>query len=365
MAQSRNTYVNIIYQGADITRDIAPYLLSFTFTDNSKDKADDISITMHDASGLWLKDWTPSKSDIITASIVHHESESVYTLPCGSFSLDQIEYSSPPQIFTIKAVSASITKRPSLEKHSRFWENVKLSDILTDLAASSSLALFLDGNADYPIARIDQTNQSDADFARQLCSDYGLGVKLQEGRLVVYDIEDYENKGPVLSIAADDGRLISIKFTSKSAKVYRKARVHYHDPVKDEDYLEEYEDDAVDGSERELDIYERVESAADAKRVAEERLTETNRKEITGSLTLKGDVSLAAGVTVELSGFGMFSGKYMINKAAHKVDSSGYTTSLELGLPKAEKTKVKGKVSARKSKRVPAQLFYEGDSYYH
>ena len=95
----------------------------------------------------------------------------------------------------------------------------------------------------------------------------------------------------------DDKRLLSCRFTTKTAKVYRKARLRYHHPVKDEDYDEEYEDYAEEGSERILEIHERAETSDDAKRIAEQRLIEANRKEITASITLKGDKNSIFGST--------------------------------------------------------------------
>lgn len=362
--QARNTTINIIYQGTDITRDIAPYLLSFTFTDNSGGKADDLTITLQDSSGTWLRDWLPAKGDTLTASIIKQEGTSTLSLPCGTFSIDQIDFSTPPATFTLKGVTASVKKQVNQAKHTRTWENVTLSEVIADIAAKNGLSLMMSSYADGRLEYIDQTEQSDLEFLQSLCADYGQTVKIQEGRIVVYDLAEYEGKSPALEVAEGDGRLISVRFTSKTAQIFRKARVRYHDPVNDEDYDAEYEDEVEEGSERELEIYERVESQADAQRLAEQRVTAANRKEITGSMTMIGDVRLAAGMTVQVSGFGMFSGGHFITKCTHKVDSSGYTTTLELGKPKPEKGKSAEHKSSRKSKAVHPELFYEGEHYY-
>ena len=364
IAQARNTIINIIYQGKDITRDIAPYLLTFSFGDNAGGKADDLSLTLQDVSGIWLTDWLPAKGDTITASIITNDYPNTQTLPCGTFSVDQIDYSYPPSTFTIKAVSASVKKQAVQQKHTRTWENVTLSEVLSELASENGLTLEMYSFGDGRLEAIDQIEQSDLEFLQGLCADYGQTVKVQEGRLIVYDIAEYEGRGSALTIERGDERLLSVRFTSKTAQVYRKSRVRYHDPVKDELYEAEYEDTDEEGSERELEICERVESQSDAERLAKQRLTSANRKEITGSITLKGDVRLSAGLTVELSGFGMFSGKHFINKATHKVDTSGYTTGLELGQPQAEKGKAKARKTSRKSKAVHPELFYEGEHVY-
>jgi len=128
--QARYAEVSIIYEGKDISRDIAPYLISFTYTDNASDKADDISLTLEDRARLWCGDWFPSKGDKILASIIVHnwEDESkTESLPCGLFEVDQIECSGPPNQVTIKAVSTLVSKPMRQEKHTKAWENVTLS----------------------------------------------------------------------------------------------------------------------------------------------------------------------------------------------------------------------------------------------
>ncbi len=359
------TVIAITYQDKDITQNIAPYLLSFSFTDNSGGKADDLSITLQDRAGLWLANWQPSKSDIISASIIKHDFPDTLSLPCGSFSVDQIEYSYPPAVLGIKAVSSSIKKSISQEKHTRYFENMTLSEIASDLAADNGLSLFMSSYGSGVLERVDQTEQSDLEFLKALCADYGQECKIQEGQLIIYDLEEYENKSPVTSLALDDKRLLAVKFTSKSAKVYRKARVRYHDALKDEDYEAEYEDEYEEGSERVLELHERAESQSHAEEIARNRLNDANRKEITGSLTLMGDVRLAAGVTIELEDFGMFSGKHFVNKVTHKIDRSGYTSTLELGMPKSEKSSAKsGKSKAQSKSTGSTEIYYEGDKHY-
>lgn len=363
---SRRTNINILYQGKDITKDLAPSLLSFSFTDNAKGSADDISITLEDRSGTWLHDWTPSKGDVITASIIHTSGTKTQSLPCGSFSIDQIEYSYPPAVLAIKAVSSSVKKTASQVKKTCAWENITLREICSSIAAGNNLALMMDTSADFFFERLDQTQQSDLDFLRELCADHGQAVKIQEGRIIIYDLEEYEAKAPVLTLAIDDERLLSFKFTSKNAKIVRKVTVKGHNPIKDETFEGEFIDDLEEGSERYEEAIEYLETQAQAQTVAKERCIESNRKEITGSMSLIGDVSLAAGVSVDCVDFGQWSGKHFVTKASHKVDRSGYVVSLELGMPQSEKGKAKSRKASRQSRSTTGTntLYYEGDKHY-
>ena len=181
--------VVIIYEGVNISRDIAPYLLNFTYTDNASDKADDISLTLEDRERLWCSDWFPSKGDKIRASIVIHDWEAAnqtQSLPCGTFEVDQIECSGPPNQVTIKAVSTLVSKPMRQEKHTKAWENVKLSTIAGDMAGKNGLRLFWDSSEDPFFERRDQVETSDLEFFSGLARDYGIVVKVTDTQLVCY-----------------------------------------------------------------------------------------------------------------------------------------------------------------------------------
>lgn len=67
-----------------------------------------------------------------------------------------------------------------------------------------------------------------------------------------------------------------------------------------------------------------------ARKVAEKTLKENLRHEYSASLTVNGDVSYCAGAIVELDEtFGKFTGRYIIDKVTHNIDSN-YSCSLEL-----------------------------------
>ena len=70
-------------------------------------------------------------------------------------------------------------------------------------------------------------------------------------------------------------------------------------------------------------------AAPNAQQLAKNKLRKANKHENTGSLTLVGDPRLVAGVTLTLVNFGAFDGKYIVEKARHKV-GGGYTLQIEL-----------------------------------
>ena len=354
---SASTYLRVIYEGKDITRDMSPYITGFTFTDNSGSNSDDIAITLQDRNLLWLKEWTPSKSDRINASIIHEGK----SLDCGTFEVDQVEYSMPPHVMNIKAVSCAISKSARNENHNRAWEDTTLREIFSDIAGDNGLDLFYDAE-DFIVERREQLHESDLSFLSDMAGDFGLNIKVADNKLIVYSEDSYADAQSVAVITSDSKHLISAKFTSKSANVYRKARVKYHHPAKNVTYEAEYEDDDEEGSERELEIYTRVDSQEQAETVARESLKKANSKEVTATITLKGGHEYSAGLTVTLEGFGMFSGKYLIDKATHVI-GSGWVTTLDLKMGGNAKSAVKKyKAKSRKNARTSGGELFADDS---
>ena len=367
--EARWAEVVIIYEGKNISKDIAPYLLSFSYTDNASDKADDISFSLEDRKRLWVDDWFPSKGDKIKASIVVHAWDSpdkTESLPCGTFEVDEISCSGPPNKVTIKAVSTLVSKPMRQEKHTKAWENVQLSTIAGDIANKNGLKLFWESSEDPLFERRDQVEKSDLEFFSGLAQDYGLNVKVTDTQLVCYSGEEYEEKSSVGELSFGDKKLISWNFASKAAGTYKAARLLYHDPVKDTKIdVTEQSEDGTEGTGRTLIINQKADSIADAKQIAKKKLGRANKKEITGSATLMGDLRFVGGSNITISGFGAFDGKYVIERATHSIGSS-YTTKLDLSMGKEAKKALRKKKNNKnkKSRNKTANLVYTGDDYY-
>ena len=69
---ARRTAVKLYFKGRDISKDLSKYLLSLSFTDKEEDETDDISISLDDREGKWIKDWlntnkaTQTKTETVT-----------------------------------------------------------------------------------------------------------------------------------------------------------------------------------------------------------------------------------------------------------------------------------------------------------
>ena len=53
------------YENKDITGDIAPYLISFVYTDYLEGQSDELQVEFEDVDGRWLRGWYPEQGDAL------------------------------------------------------------------------------------------------------------------------------------------------------------------------------------------------------------------------------------------------------------------------------------------------------------
>lgn len=327
--QARRAYVRIVYESKDITRDIASDLIAFAWNDNESGTADDISISLRNDHKRWINGWYPRVGDTIQASIVLEEDGLTSTVYCGRFSVDELEAQHPPSTFTINAVSIPLDTSARRTRKTKAWEDVSLEDIAKDIAVGAGLSLFFDAPNAPRYDRLDQRQESDLAFLLRACTDAGLCLKVTDDRIVVFDEARYEQRTPVAELAPGDGLLVSWSFRAQAFDLYSSVTCSYYDAEKNETIEVKVEDPNITDA-MQSRITRRAKSIGEAQRLARAELRRLNRNETEGSLSVVGDTSLVAGAVVSLSGVGAFSGQYLINKATHQLESSGYQTTLEV-----------------------------------
>ena len=350
-APARRATLKLLYENKDISADLAPYLKSFSFTDNFE-AADDLQITLADPMALWRNGWFPDKGETLKATLRvadWTEEGDTAELYCGQFFIDEITAQGPESTVTIKARSAPVgnRKNPSggdamRTKKTRAWEATTLKTIAAQIAAEAKVTLYFNLAQDISYQRRDQKEQSDLAFLQRLGWEDGgdFRVKLTDKKLIIASQSDLEKTPSAVTVkppdgkgndgssaAAGPGRLSTWSFTSSANRQYRACKVSWYDARKKKKYAA-----TVQAGEQEtgqtLVVNERCESQADAQRIARARLKQANMATVKGSLSMIGDVRMSAGLNIDLSGFGVFDGKYFIDTATHTVDGSGYKTAL-------------------------------------
>lgn len=330
---TRRTTATVIIEGKDITKDIEPYLLSVSYTDVLEGESNTAQISLHDRERLFIADWFPKRGDSAEISLSklnwtgESDSDSV---SFGIFEIDEIENkvsASSGNTASIKLNSiANKSELRSIDK-SRSWEKVKLSKIATDLTQEAGLELFFDAD-DVDIERAEQKETSNLKFLHKLCKDNGLCLRVSNGQVIIFDAEKYEAKDAVTTLTYGDENIISFSGKATISKIYKSARVKYQHGKQAEKFDYKFDDpEKSDGMT--LEINQKVDSPAEAEKLAKKKLKEKNREEITVNLSVIGDFIYLAGQTLELKDFGFYDGRYMIKKVTHSV-GKGYTCSLEM-----------------------------------
>lgn len=348
---SRRVYLEVKYtvhgeqKAHDISEDITKYLLSFTYTDNMSDKADDVNLTLEDRAELWSSSWMPTAGSLLDLTIHTYNwaqvNEGEKVLPLGRFSIDEIEVSSAPATVAIKAVSIPCNSTLRGEKKNRTWEDITVRGIAQDITRENEIALFWDCDDDPPLKHVEQSDQSDLAFLQKLCKDNGFALKASNEQVIIFDEYKFEAVDPTIVIPHPastgvrntelhyvDG-LTGYRFRFKTRDIYGKCHVKYQAGSEKEVIEGEFSDPDKQESSHILEVSQQVSDIAEAERLAKKKLREANKDEVTGSVELPGDFDFAAGLVIRVENYGRLDGRYIITKVRHAI-SGTFKTSIDI-----------------------------------
>lgn len=359
MAQPLETVLGLYFTEAekDVWEEIAPDLLSFSFTDSETNSADSLSITLKDETGKWAQRWNPDPGERVKAYIKQKVNGKISgTLNCGKFFVDTMKVQGAPRIFEMGAVSVPLNKPIRKRIKSKAWEKTTLKKIASSIANEANIKLLWDSESDPEYDRVDQKKESDLKLVSRLCEESGLSLKVTDDKLVIFDQHSYENKKPIKTITLGESYVLNYSFDTCQSDLYKSVTVSYRSPTKKKKgkaggytfdlktgrkvpkkktsnpavFTYTATDPAADENGQEYYLKSRCTSIYEAKRKATAMLRKLNRRGVTGDMTVIGDVDLVAGAVVTVKGFGIFDGNFIIGSAKHDYGSNGYTTSIQL-----------------------------------
>lgn len=332
--------VIVKYDGKDITADISRNMLAVTYTDKEEGEADELTITVEDIDGLWSGAWYPAKGAKLTAQLGKGQT----LIDCGTFEIDEIELSGPPDTVTLRALAAPVTGKLRT-KRSAAYESTTLAQIAQAIAGRNGLTV--EGKIEeLQFTRVTQNRETDLGFLHRLAAEYGYLFSVRDKKLIFTTVYDLEASDAVRVIDRSD--LISYSIKDKTSETYKTAAVKYRDPVNNTvvNGTATADSDTTKGDQ--LTINSKSENAKQAELKAKAGLHRANSRQQEGTISLPGEILLLAGNNFELTGLGGLSGKYHIIASTHTVDKSGgYVTDLEI--------KRVGYVEEVKKKRKPAK----------
>ena len=325
--------VKLFYAGTEITGDVSGNLVSFSYTDQAYDKADSIDVVLEDRESVWKGGWLPAIGGVMAAGIYYRGDGISLPLICGLFTVDDMQASGPPDIVSIKAVSASVTTALRNEKKSKARENTSLKKIAGDVAEQNGLTLYWEAD-DVEIKRADQRQVSDLAFVKELLQRYGIKVKVADGKMICRGLKQMDIQVPLLFLQRGHSDIIRFSFNHKAHGIFKKAQVDYFNPEDKEHKQAEFEasdPELVPAVGNTLKVNERAETKEQAEKRAEGELRDKNKDQTTGDITLVGNTTVYAGTTALITGFGLkFDGLWLITEARHSVSRQGYQTAIRI-----------------------------------
>lgn len=337
------------YEGKNITADIAPYLIQLTYTDKIEGESDEIDLQLEDSKELWQGSWYPTKGDKMELHIGYGDK----LVPAGTFEVDEVEFSGPPDRVNIRGQATGI-KKAIRTKRMTAHENITVKQLADKIAAKNGLSV--DGlfgkNANLVHKRISQNRETDLEFLKRVAQSYGIVFSVRSNKLVFTDQQLLEQRKASVTLDKTDVSRWSLRH--KSVKTYAGAQAAWKNPDTDKVVQSVYEANPYDivpdflkGSVQSdtfkeyvgkfgnsadiLQLKEKVENQAQADAKAQAALYRANTKEYEGEITLYGDPLICAGNNIELTGFGRMSGKWSVTESRHQFTrSGGYDTSATL-----------------------------------
>lgn len=305
--------MSIHYNGVDITSSVHPIVLHLT--DNAGGLPDSMTAAFSDTEGLW-SNWKPEKNQTLQVKQNGFDTGQMY--------IDQLRQGAG--MFELKALSIPQTSKTS---RSQGWENVRLFEIATQIAARYGFDFQPYNVTNHLYARVDQQEEPDFSFLAYRCMFEGYALKINNRSLVLYDEAKEEQKpvDPQLSIIRQRDINGKFEFIDKSTDIFQKCVVRSQTLG---GYMEgEYEAAGIFGPTLKRTAY--ATNQAEADRWAKGILRSFNKHMVTGNLAINLNTNYAAGTNVSVQDTGMFDGKYFIHRLTH--DLLNNRTQLTLRKP--------------------------------
>ena len=316
----------LIYSGVNITANISRMVLSIRYADELGGRAGDLEIELEDRDKRWQGAWFPQQGDLVSL-LIGYTGELL--LPCGEFQIDDLEVEGPPDVFHLRCLPAWIT--PSLRTRNSFgYENQTFLQIAATIAARHGMTVVGAPNlTDVSYLRITQKQETDLEFLHRIAIEHDYDFTMRGAQLVFYSRTRLEAQPPALTLYRNAVERFS--FVAKTHRIYKQAQTAYFDPHSKQLYTQTAQANPAVATGDVLKIVARCENGQQALERASAALHEANRLLVTCRVIAPGTPLLVAGNVVALSGWDVMDGRYMIERAQHRLSrATGYVTEADL-----------------------------------
>lgn len=346
----------LTHNGKNITARFQGRLMSLTLTDNRGFEADQLDIELDDHDGMLD---LPEKGTRLSLALGWADTGVVDK---GTYKVDEIEHSGPPDRLTIRARSADLGSDLTTRKERSFRDRTVGAVVRAIASKNELVAVVAQQLANLVIDHLDQTGESDANLLTRLAKDYDAIATVKQGKLLfikagealsasgiplpvvtitrasgdkhTFNIADRENYNGVKAsyqdtrsakkgeVVIDASNAIAVREKASSSKGKKKKETVTSYPNPDNVKV----------------LRHTYASKANAERAARAEWQRIQRGVATFSITLaRGRPELFPELPAVVRGWKpqIDSTSWTLTKVTHTLSNNGYTTALELEIKRA------------------------------
>ena len=352
--ESSAQYAAAVSDSENFGKKIAEGATAFSYTDIASGQSDSMSITVYNIDKGWLGRHKPQKGAQIGIKVNLKNWNSAGRgefFDCGCFIADDISFSGRPLNCVIGGVSVPADDNFKTRKRTNTWEETTVYNIASEVAHRAGISLYYDADT-IRISEIEQNNQTDSAFLYELCEKYGLGMKVYNKKIVIFDIGKYEEKKEVMTIKEED--MLSWSCSETIDGTYTGVELSYTDPDSGENIHVE-----MGSVGRIYTMNVQAAGRYDAELQAAAKINSANRKICTLKVTIRANTRVVATHCIGISGLESFDGKYYVDEVRHSIDGSGYR--MQLSLHKVQKP-IKDSMAAQGGAGSSRYIVKSGDT---
>lgn len=320
----------VTLDGVDLSDRIRPRLVSLTLSEKRGDEADQLDIVLSDHDGMLA---IPPEGVLLRLHLGWLQGRDVISglIDKGSFKVDDVSHSGPPDQITIRARATDFTSEIRNRRAHR-WTNTTLGAVLRDVAGRNGLtARIAPVLASIALPTVSQSRESDVAFLRRLGRENDAVATIKDKHLI------FAPKGagqtsdgralPTLIIRRRDGDGHSWQRQKRDGQEGVSASWHDRKAAKKHTVTE----GKADGAKKLRKVYP---DEASAKRAAKAEQRRLQRAPATFNITLalgRADAYPEARATV--AGFKpeIDATTWLISEVSHRLDKSGgFRTELKM-----------------------------------
>lgn len=328
----RQAVWRLVVDGVDIGAKIKPRLISIDLSEKRGADADELTIALADQDGQLQ---IPRRGAVITLALGWRDLGSAAAsqlVEKGSFKVDETSHAGTPDILTIRARSADLT-RAFRKRQAQSWGNTTLGAVLGEVAGRNGLQLKCSADkAAVALSHLAQSNESDAALIARLGRTHDAVATVKNGSLIFMACGSGQSPGGqplgLATITRADGDRHTWKQAERGA--YSGVIAEWHDRAGGERRKV-----VVGADDNAKKLARTFASEATARRAADREFKKLQRAAAEFSLTLaRGRPDLFPEKSVTVSGWKpeIDASGWLVTEVRHSLNGSGLTTTLQMEL---------------------------------